>query len=414
MRKTPIRGSMADSMDGPISDPRVNRPAEGADGAPDSLLERLNGRFSIELARAERDYPRLRARVENRANGSRLRLWRGLRVVAACAAIVTIVGAATIGITLRNSGGPAAAAGPWTSAAASAAAASTVTTPWQVNQVEGLVTNGLPTKIRQGDIYQLWQRSKWAGLTGSFLLAAYKFSLEPCASSRPANPSFGPDAKLVAQCGGVELSPTPGNYTLGQEMVAPRGSEGLAGLPDGTAVVVSAHTNDPLAAQCAGSQRAACQAALVVEGVMWQGDLGTTTTPEYVAFETGSSTFSYDSSGGVTNVVGIDGVPVYSAGSTLPVTGSFLLGGRIARDPAACPAVSPGPLRGTVWPGCGHWTLAGEQMLQLNVNLDSLVGYAVVMRVYDAGRTTSCANGEGSCRVLAAVEFVTVEPGPRL
>jgi hypothetical protein len=381
------------------------------DGVPDALLERLNGRFSTELARAERDYPRLRARVENDLAGSGRRFWRGLRVAMAGAAIVAIIGAAAAGIALRNPGGPAAAAGTWMPVA-TASVAPTAAVPWQINQVSGLVTNGLPTQIKQGGIYQLWQRSQWSGLVGSFLLAGYKFSPKSCVSSQPANASFGPDAKLVARCG-VELSPTPGNYTAGLETVAPMGSENLTGLPDGTAVVVSAHTNDPLAAQCSSTATASCQAALVVEGVMWQGEPGTSTTPEYAAFEDGNTTVSYDSSGGETKVVSMNGLPVYSAGSMLPSTGWFLLGGRIARSSDPCASASPGPIRGTLWPVCGRWTLAGEEMLQTDVNLDSLVGYSVLMRVYDAGRATDCVNGAGSCRVLAVVEIVTVEPGPR-
>jgi hypothetical protein len=96
----------------------------------------------------------------------------------------------------------------------------------------------------------------------------------------------------------------------------------------------------------------------------------------------------------------------------LPTTGSFLLSGQIVWEPASCrtaaASATPGPLRGTTWPGCGHWTLAGHQMLQTNVDLIPLIGFVVVMRVYDAGSTTVCVTGEGHCRVLSAVEIVDV------
>jgi hypothetical protein len=275
------------------------------------------------------------------------------------------------------------------------------------NPLTGVVISGLPTHLDGAPVYQLWQKDKWAAESASFLLAGYKFGLaNPCpsAAATAAATSGGPtDGELIPTCDGVELSPTSNNYTKDEQELAPFGSQALAGLTDGTAVVVRGHTRDPLSARCTDHGRSACEAALVVEDVVWQGSPDSRVAPDHDAF--------YDPVADMSITVGGfaagSGTKVYGPGEDLPTSGSFLISGQMARSPASCDA-TPVPSAPIVWPICGIWSVAGHQMVETGVDLDSLLGHEVILRVYGAGSTTVCASGEERCRVLAAVEVVWV------
>jgi hypothetical protein len=145
--------------------------------------------------------------------------------------------------------------------------------------------------------------------------------------------------------------------------VAPRGSEALTGFLtqphwlNGPAIVMRVHTHDPEAAQCGADQQAACEAAVVVEAVVWP------TVPSE-----------------------INGERVYRATdqASFPTSGSFLLGG-----PATKPSVMPpcpAPIDKTnaeqqLIPYCYVLSIDGLSVAPMS-NLDEPNGEVVVARVH--------------------------------
>jgi hypothetical protein len=272
----------------------------------------------------------------------------------------------------------------------------------------GLVTNGLPAHLNGDPVVQLWQQDHWASDGGGFLLAGYKYTLpNPCSGTAgPAASGAQMDGQFIPTCDVVVLSPTPGNYTQSQQELAPLGAGLLAPIADGTAVVIRVHSHDPLATRCSAAGQAACDAALVVDSVAWQGTSGESTTPQTIAYSdpvSGTVTAGADGA-----IIDINGTHVYTAGETLPTMGAFLLSGTVTLDGASC-GTYPGQSGPIAWPACGNWLVAGHQMTQTRADLGSLVGHTVVVRVYDAGSTTVCTSGESRCRVLAVVEILLVE-----
>jgi hypothetical protein len=263
----------------------------GGQSAEDNVEERLSRRYAMELERAERDYPAL---LQSRRDPVgwipiRRRIAAPITVVVALVA-VSLVG---VGLALRPSAGPTAP-----------------NNPAPAGVVRG--SDGIPTSIDGQPVYRIADKAEWQGLNGSFLLAAYAAPFVILCPTSIVQPPA--EADLVGQCGGIALWPHANASFIGVDpnslqRAAPQGSGALSGWLGGQAIVMRAHTHDPEAAQCGADQKAACEAAVVVEAVVWP------TVP-----------------------TAINGEPVYRATdrASFPASGSFLLGG-----PAAKPSVMP-------------------------------------------------------------------------
>lgn len=170
-----------------------------------------------------------------------------------------------------------------------------------------LGSDGIPTQVDNQRVYRVGEKAEWQDLNGSFLLTAYAtWDAFPCppADQPPA------EAALLGRCGGIALEPSANpNFndidlsTL--QMAAPEGTGALTGWVGGPPIVMRVHTHDTEAAQCAADQEAACEAAVVVEVVVWP------TVPSQ-----------------------INDKHVYRAidKAAFPTSGSFLLGGPVWKD----------------------------------------------------------------------------------
>ncbi len=259
----------------------------GGPSAEDKVEERLSRRYSAELQRAERDYPVLmRPRLDPVRSTS---VWR--RIAAPMAVVVALVAVSLVGvgIALRPAAGPAGPSSP---------------TP-----VRG--SDGIPNSIDGQRVYRIGDKAEWQNLSGSFLLGGYSVLF---AQSCPLQVTPLPSAEsdLINRCGGEMIASSPnsdGSYSGGGLRVSSVGSKALDGWPGGPAIVMRVHTHDPEASLCAADQRAACEAAVVVEAVVWP------TVPTQ-----------------------LNGERVYrdTDWASFPKSGSFLLGG-----PATKPSVVP-------------------------------------------------------------------------
>jgi hypothetical protein len=124
----------------------------------------------------------------------------------------------------------------------------------------------MPTEIDGQRVYRVADQAEWEALAGSFLLAAGAPYGPPLCPQRP-NLVAGAETDLLA-CGAVVLFNSPSGG--GGIMTAPKGLP-LDGISrwGGQAVVVRAHTHDSEAALCSAAERAACEAAVVIETVVW-------------------------------------------------------------------------------------------------------------------------------------------------
>jgi hypothetical protein len=267
----------------------------GGPSAEDKVAERLSRRYSVELERAERDYPVLMrlgqdplASGATAGSGRSLRVWRRIAVPMTVVVALVAVSLVGVGIAIQPSAGPA---GPSSPAV-----------------VRG--SDGIPTSIDGQRVYRIADKSEWQNLSGSFLLGGYSILFaQSCPIQTTPLPSAESD--LINLCGGEMLASSPnfdGSYS-GTLRAASLGSKALDGWPGGPAIVMRVHTHDAEAAQCAAVQKAACEAAVVVESVVWP----------MVPTE-------------------INGERVYrdTDWASFPKSGSFLLGG-----PATKPSVVP-------------------------------------------------------------------------
>jgi len=386
------------SMGGPMGGSGGDHAGRG------SVEDRLARRFASELSRAEGDYPKMRWLAGREGGRSFRRSWPRLQAVLIAGATLTIVALVAVSLTWRAGGGAAAGG----SAGQSTSHPAGTVSVGSASPLAGVVTNGLPTHLNGDPVLQLWQRDRRAVDGTSFSLAGYKYTLpNPCSGTPAPTSADGPlDGQFIPTCDVVVLSPTPGDNIAGREELAPIGAWMLADVPDGTAVVVRLHSRDPRADACTEAARTACDEALVVDSIVWQGT-GGGSIPAVVAYgDAVSGTVSVGADG---SVVDINGTHVYTAGESFPTVGPFLVSGKVAVDGGTCDSI-PSQIWSVVWPGCGRsWSVAGHQMVQAASNLDPLVGHTVVIRVYDAGSTTVCSSGEPRCRVLAVVEVLLVE-----
>ena len=220
--------------------------------------------------------------------------------------------------------------------------------------------DGIPAQIDGQRVYRVSEQAEWQTLSGSFLLGGYAVSLpKNCPIS--AVPTRASEADLV-DCGPVELLPYPITISpgLGSGVLtlASLGSSLLGGWEGGPAIVVRVHTHDPEAANCGSDSRAACEAAVVVEGVVWP------VVPSQIAAE-----------------------HVYRAAdqaSFAGLKGSFLLGGLVAYPAVvhSCPSEAgpPGDGQGLL-PYC-YWPSIDGLALSPKGSFDEPGNEIVVARVH--------------------------------
>jgi hypothetical protein len=220
-----------------------------------------------------------------------------------------------------------------------------------------LGSDGIPNQLDGQRVYRVTEQAEWQNLSGSFLLGGYGLDLVIFCPTLLPQPSA--EADLLGQCGGIELAPVANeNPGFGLLMLAPRGSSSLSVWLGGPAVVVRAHTHDPEAAQCSVGEQSACQAAVVVEAVVWP------VVPSQIA-----------------------GEHVYRAtdqASFASLKGSFLLGGLVSYPGVVPPCPSeagpPGDGQGLL-PYC-YWPSIDGLALSPQSNFDEPGNEIVVARVH--------------------------------
>ncbi len=252
-----------------------------------------------------------------------------------------------------------------------------------------LGSDGIPTQIDGQRVYRVTEQAEWENLSGSFLLGGYGLDLVmSCPTSLP-QPSG--EADLLGQCGGYELAPfaneSPG---FGLLLLAPKGSSLLSGWLGGPAIVVRVHTHDAEAASCLSAQRAACEAALVVEAVVWPS------VPDRIA-----------------------GEHVYRAtdkASFASLKGSFLLGGLVTYPDVVPPCPSeagpPGDGQGLL-PYC-YWPSIDGLALSPKGSFDEPGSEIVVARVHvnDPVAAECQPSVRAECEAAIVVESVVWRSRP--
>lgn len=121
-----------------------------------------------------------------------------------------------------------------------------------------LTLTPVPTEIAGEHVYRAIDQASFTSLKGSFLLGGlvtYPDVVPPCPSV--AGPP-GDGQGLLSYCywpsiDGLALSPL-----------------GSFGEPANETVVARVHVNDPYASECRPAVRAECDAAIVVESVVWR------------------------------------------------------------------------------------------------------------------------------------------------
>jgi hypothetical protein len=344
--------------------------ASGGASAGDDLEKRLSGRFTVELEGAERDYPALREKLVGSAPAGHgaPRPWPRIALPLTSAAVLVVAVVAALGLLLGPGTGPSVGPGPHVPSGSASA---------------GVVmgADGIPTQIDGQRVYRVTDQADWQNLSGSFLLGAYAVdALVPC-SPPTALPS--PEDALLQQCGLVQLVPKAQDNSDYLFNLAPSGFATLTGWLNGPAVVMRVHTHDPVAAGCSADQQAACEAAVVVEAVVWPA------VPTQVA-----------------------GERVYRATdqASFPASGSFLLGGPFAKPQF----VPPCPMQPNLTaeeqqliPYCYILQIDGLELAPMS-NIDEPNGEIVVARVHiDDPLAAQCpASDRVQCKTSIVVESV--------
>jgi hypothetical protein len=126
--------------------------------------------------------------------------------------------------------------------------------------VMSIVWPTVPTEIAGEHVYRATDQAAFSKLTPSFLLGGVFIKpafFPPC--PMPLDRTSA-EQQLLPYCNiqtidGLKLSPLGNVEELGREVL-----------------VVRAHVNDPLGAQCPAAAQADCKAAIVVESVVWRSD----------------------------------------------------------------------------------------------------------------------------------------------
>ena len=325
---------------------------------------------------------------------------RGVRVVGrlpiglAAGLVAIIVGATVVGVSLRQQ--------PGTEPAATTAATTASVVPSASSVILG--SDGIPTQIDGQRVYLITEQAEWANLNGSFLLAAILPSgIMPSCFPVPENTGAAGD--LLAQfCGGWSLGRTTGSDSDQASFVyaAPKSSpyELLYGWAN-QAVVLRVHTHDSEAAGCSADKRAACEAAVVVEAVVWP------TVPSEIH---GQQVYR-----------GNDLRSLLSAGTFKNLSGSFLLGGAVwvaTNDwaPGACATAADLNTAGQqLLQECGPTEVSIDMApIALASNFDAINGQVVVVRAHlnDALAAQCPADLLTQCQEAIVVESVAWSSDP--
>jgi hypothetical protein len=270
--------------------------------------------------------------------------------------------------------------------------------------VEAVVWPTVPTQINGERVYRAADQASFP-TAGSFLLGGHVTKpsvMPPCPA--PIDKTAA-EQQLFSYCNAFSID---GLY------VAPMSN---LDEPNNEIVVAKVHLHDPLAAQCPAVSSAVCEAAIVVESVIWRSGEGavaaspssggSSTTPSNPAsgegvgpvssasIGSGPSAGSAQGSGGIGFEVGpldSDGVPrsitrlpVYRA-SNLPADSTFLLGGPLTHDTGCAPTTAAAP------PSCGYWTVDGVKVGTQVALPDSPTGGLVVARIQRSKLQVDCAN----------------------
>ena len=229
----------------------MSKQTKGGSVGKSDVRERLARRFVQELDRAEQDYPSLPAPQWETAGRLKEPGRHWLRLALEAVAILILVGvlAVAFGRPRNDSAAPS--------------ATSIV-----------LGSDRIPTQIDGQRVYRVTDKTEWQNLNGSFLLGAYVVRYTPpCPPRLVTLPPA--EAALIATCSdqsfrGMNLMASPGDpYNDFPLFPAALGAGALDVWVDGPGIVVRAHTHDASAVQCSAEGKAQCEAALVVESVVW-------------------------------------------------------------------------------------------------------------------------------------------------
>jgi hypothetical protein len=360
------------------------RGAVDLDPADAQIHERLARSFDAELRRAQRDYPRLA--VARRSEAGRERTGRGSRVgwpklasAVVAIGVFAVVGLIGVGLASR----PGTVAGPGSAPPRPAVAT-------------------IPAEIDGQKVYSVAEGAEWANLTGSFLLSAHVIDRPiPCPSAMQT-PSSSAESDLVPECGVIalvdDLDPGQVPYAI-VTAVAPKGRDLLTPWVGGSAIVMRVHTNDPEAAQCGAALLSQCEAALVVEAVVWPA-----------AEPAGSPSATTSQSDTIPPQ--IDGEKVYRAADagSFPTSGSFLLGGIFTRPDFMPPCPAPIDMNSADTQlvfGCGQSAIDGLPLAWTST-IDEPNNQILVARVHihDPLAAQCSATYKDACEAAIVVESV--------
>jgi hypothetical protein len=345
-------------------------------GETGEIEQRLARRFAVELDRAERDYPALRrsrdASNQDRGRSGRSMLgWRRLALPVTAVAVLLAVSLVGVGLTMRpNAAGPAAPSSSEPS----------------VSPMGPPSSDGIPNQIDGQRVYLIADKAEWQNLTGSFLLSGYAvLNVPSCPPPVVGTPEPTAEQDLIGWCSSIQLVASPnysGHFPI-SVMAAPRSWGALTGWTNGPAIVMRVHIDDPESANCASAQQAECQAAVVVESVVWP------TVP-----------------------MEIDGNRIFRASDQglFPTSGSFLLGGPFEEPEFALPCAMRPNLSNAeqqLIPYCYVQSIDGLPIAPMS-NIDATRGQIVVARVHvnDPLAAQCPASDRADCRAAIVVESV--------
>jgi hypothetical protein len=270
-----------------------------------------------------------------------------------------------------------------------------------------LGSDGLPAEIEGERVYRITDQAEWQDLSGSFLLAANIPSgiMPSCfIGSAPSGPPEG-DLLAGGLCGGWALGNTTGPALDQASFVyaAPKSQILLFGWANHPAVL-RVHTHDSEAAQCSAAKRAACEAAVVVEAVVWP------TVPSEINGE---------------RVYRETDLRLYPGGTLQNLKGSFLLGGVVSLvRPNLAPEASAGPCLTAVvgrqalsqlLSDCGpRYVSIDSEPIAPKSNFDAVDGQIVVVRAHmnDPLAAQCPADVRTTCQEAIVVESVVWSSNP--
>jgi hypothetical protein len=268
-----------------------------------------------------------------------------------------------------------------------------------------LGSDGLPAEVEGQRVYRVTDQAEWQDLSGSFLLAAHIPGWPGSASCIVAQGTPENDLLAGGLCGGWSLGSTTGSGSDQASFLyaAPKSQVQLYGWAN-HAVVLRVHTHDTEAAQCSAAKRAACEAAVVVEAVVWP------TVPSEINGE---------------RVYRETDLRLDPGGTLQNLKGSFLLGGVVSLvRPYLAPAASPGACVTAVvgrqalsqlLSDCSpRYVSIDSEPIAPKSNFDAVDGQVVVVRAHmnDPLAAQCPADVRTTCQEAIVVESVVWSSNP--